>query len=255
MMSKDACILHIATDLKQLGILPGDSILVHSAFKALGSVPGGPESVIQGLLRAISPHGTLLMPALNWNLTPPEPFNIRMTPSIVGAISEYFRTRPGTQRSMHPTHSICALGPRAQELLDDHWRDTTPCGPQSPLHKLLESHGKIIMLGCGLEPNTSMHALEEYVEPVYLYGPHCVYSLIDQQGKSYQKEYRNHGFEQHEQRYDRVAQLEQPSFLRTGMVLQAKTHVLDMPQLKTAVLAKLREDALFFVDKKRNDRG
>ncbi len=250
-MDEHACVLRIAADLKQLGILAGNSILLHSSLKSLGAVAGGIESVIQGIMGAIGTEGSLLMPALNWTIRPPQCFNVNLTPGIVGVIPEYFRTRNGTQRSIHPTHSVCAIGPRTQELLSEHGLDNTPCGQHSPFHKLLETEGKIVMLGCGLEPNTSMHAIEEYVQPAYLYGQNCVYTIIDQQRKHYQKEYRTHGFDGYRQRYDRVMSLDCSSFLSTGMVLQATTYVLDMPKLKAAVLAKLNQDTYFFVDKEK----
>ena len=58
----------IAEALKGLGILPGQTVLVHASFKALGPIPDGIETVVQGLLQAIGPEGTLLMPALSWAL-------------------------------------------------------------------------------------------------------------------------------------------------------------------------------------------
>jgi hypothetical protein len=47
--------------------------MAHTSFKALGPVPRGIETVVQGFLLAIGPEGTLLMPALraypktHWN--------------------------------------------------------------------------------------------------------------------------------------------------------------------------------------------
>ena len=52
----------IAKDLYALGIRPGDTVLVHSSLKSLGPVPGGAETVIQGLLKALGDEGTLLFP-------------------------------------------------------------------------------------------------------------------------------------------------------------------------------------------------
>lgn len=248
-MDERGCVNEIAAGLGNLGIVPGDTILVHSSLKSLGPVPGGIETVIQGLLRAVGSGGTLLVPALSWALRPPEAFDPRLTLSNIGAIPEYFRTREGTTRSIHPTHSVCGIGKRTRELLDDHWRDATPCGPQSPFRKITESDAKIVMLGCGLRPNTTMHALEEQVEPPYLFGPSCVFTITDWTGKTYQKEYRTHGFAGCMQRYDRAAEFGAAGFIRRGKVLQAETAVLDAPGLRSAVLSKLRENPLHFVDR------
>lgn len=247
-MDEHECSGKIAKGLKDLGVLPGDAVLVHSSFKSLGYVPGGMETVIQGFLNAIGTDGTLLFPALSLGLGSTDIFDVRLTPSNVGAMPEYFRTREGVSRSVHPTHSVCALGRRASELLDDHILDSTPCGGNSPFHKLAETNGKIVMLGCGLKPNTTMHALEEYVEPPYLFGPVRSYAIRDHQRAAFQKEYRTHNFKGYEQRYDKVMELDTGSFLRKGQALQAITYVLDAPNLKRAVLNKMKSDVCFFVE-------
>jgi aminoglycoside 3-N-acetyltransferase len=249
-MDQRDCARKIASGIRELGVLLEDTILVHSSFKSLGYIPGGIETVIQGFLEAIGPEGTLLLPGLSLGLNPSEIFDVRSTPSNVGAIPEYFRTREGTSRSLHPSHSVCAIGKRTNELLDDHGLDNTPCGRHSPFRKLAETNGKIVMLGCGLKPNTTMHALEEYVEPPYLYGPARIYTIRNHQGNTFQKEYRTHGFKIHgyAQRYDKVMELDFGSFLRKGRVLQAITFVLDAPLLKNAVLNKLKEDPNYFVE-------
>ena len=105
----ETIIHHISEDLSALGVRRGGVLLVHSSLRSLGYVPGGAETVIRGLLHALGEEGTLLLPSLSYDhATPRNPyFDIRRTPSNVGAIAEYFRQRPGTLRSMHPTHSVC----------------------------------------------------------------------------------------------------------------------------------------------------
>ncbi len=155
----------LVRDLLALGVRPGGVLLVHSSLRSLGPLPGGAESVIRALLAALGPDGTLLTPALSFaSVGRDRPiFDARQTPSCVGALSEAFRTRPGTLRSVHPTHSVCGAGCLAGELLGDHERDTTPVGPHSPFARLPAVHGQILFLGCGLRPNTSMHGVEERV--------------------------------------------------------------------------------------------
>lgn len=238
----------LCADLRTLGVGDGDVIMVHSSFKSLGPVPGGIETVIQGLLAAVGALGTLLMPGLSWTIQPGEIFDPTATPVIVGAIPNTFRSYPGVRRSLHPTHSVCGLGARAEDLLADHLHDITPCGMHSPFHKLADVGGKIVMLGCGLRPNTTMHALEESIEPPYLFGDWRVYTLQMPDGCLLQKEYRVHNFKGWEQRYDRVALLESQAFMRRGQVLNAETYTIDVQGLRTAVLEKLRQEPLFFVD-------
>jgi aminoglycoside 3-N-acetyltransferase len=238
----------IIHDCRVLGLVEGDLLMVHSSYKSLGHVYGGIETVIQALLETIGKTGTLLMPALSWNIQPGDLFDPVLTPSIVGAVSEYFRKRVGTQRSFHPSHSVCGVGYRVAEMLDDHVNDITPCGEHSPFRKITEQKGKILMLGCGLKPNTTMHALEEFTIPPYLFGQDRLIYMKTPDGFIINKLYKWHNFRGWEQRYDRV-ELLQGDFIRSGYVLQAKSALLDAQKLRQAVLSKMTEDQLFFVDR------
>ncbi len=239
-------------DLLELGVRPGGILLVHSSLKALGPLAGGPADVIAALREALGPGGTLLLPALSYaTVTRENPvFDQRLTPSCVGIIPETFRLMPGVRRSLHPTHSVCAIGPLAGELLDAHASDSTPCGPASPFRRLPEADGRILMLGCGLKPNTSMHAIEELAVPPYLFGARIEYMLVREDGARVVKRYTPHDFAGWRQRYDRVEALLGPAGLRTGRVLEAEAHLLDAAALREAALAALRRDPLAFVERR-----
>ena len=239
-------------DSRTLGVRPGGVLLVHSslgAFARTGPVPGGAETVIDALIASIGEDGTLLLPALSYEtVTRSNPeFDARTTPSNVGVIPETFRRRDGVVRSVHPTHSVCAAGPRAAELTDGHLADSTPCGEHSPFHRLPRTDGQILMLGCSLMPNTSMHAIEELVEPRYLFGEPYECSVTDANGTTVRKRYRPHGFRGWQQRYDRVADVLAPPALRTGTIAGAPSHLIEARDLWTAVERRLREDELAFV--------
>jgi aminoglycoside 3-N-acetyltransferase len=227
--------------------------MVHSSLSALGWVPGGAKTVIDALLQALGPEGTLLMPALTYlRVTRAQPhFDVRNTPSNVGRIPETFRLRPDVMRSVHPTHSVCGLGPLAAALLQDHPLDDTPCGPRSPFHLLPQLDGQILMLGCGLSPNTSFHAMEEVVQPPYLFSSPILYSLTFADGATVEKCYTPHNFHGWIQRYERAALVLGPPGLRTGKALQGQAHLLDAEKLWDAALNALRCDPLFFVEKEQ----
>jgi aminoglycoside 3-N-acetyltransferase len=230
-------------------VRPGGALLVHSSLRALGPGAGGPEAVIAALQEALGPAGTLLLPALSYAaVTPEHPlFDVRTTPSCVGIIPETFR-RAGVRRSLHPTHSVCAAGPQAAALLDRHASDSTPCGPCSPFHLLPEVRGQILMLGCGLGPNTSMHAVEEMVVPPYVFGEKVRYTLVREDGTALDKEYTTHGFLGWKQRYERISALLGAPGLRSGLVLEAQCHLLEASALWEHALAALRQDPLAFVE-------
>lgn len=237
--------ISLAHDLRALGLRPGATVMVHAAFRALGV--RDPELVILALLDVLGDRGTLLMPALSWLQEPPDVHDTRATPSCVGFLPEYFRTRPGTRRSLHPTHSVSGVGARAAELLQVHRVDTTPCGPHSPFTAILRG-GAILFLGCGLRPNTAMHAVEEHNPPPYLFGPPRPYTITDEHGQTFRRVYTPHGFAGVTQRYDRVADLLAPPALRSGRVGAADAFLLDGPALLDAALAALRHDPFFFVE-------
>ena len=240
----------IAQDLIAAGLRPGGCALVHSSLSSLGYVPGGAETVIQGVLAALGPAGTLLMPALSYeHVHARQPFfDVLRTPSNVGAIPEAFRIRPGTQRSVNPTHSVCGIGPRAAELLGRHHEDETPCGPHSPFRLLRQAGGQIVFLGCGLRPNTSMHSVEEVIEPPYLFGGMVEYRARLLNGDEITLRCRRHNFAGYAQRYDRLAGLLKARELRTGRVLRAIAHIVECAPMWDRALAALRRDPLFFVE-------
>jgi aminoglycoside 3-N-acetyltransferase len=244
-------IKQIARDLESTGVRRGGVLLVHASLSSMGYVTGGPDTVIRGIMEALGPEGTLLMPALSHiYVTEESPvFDVKKTRSNIGVIAEYFRKMKGTVRSVHPTHSACGLGPLAEQLLNSHIRDATPCGPHSPFRLLPRHHGQILMLGCGLAPNTSMHAIEEIVSPPYLYGPLLSYKLILGSGKSMVKEYRSQGFFGWKHCYERVEKILGKNNLKHGTVLEADTILIEATSLWNTVLPVLRRYPLYFVER------
>jgi len=250
-MIEEQAIERIEAHLAEAGLRPGGAALVHSSLKSMRYVPGGPETVVQGLLHALGSGGTLLMPALTYltvNADHPV-FDVRGSPSCVGAVPEHFRTRPGTLRSVNPTHSVCGIGPHAEALLGTHHMDETPAGPHSPYAGLRDAGGQVVFLGCGLRPNTSMHGVEELVEPTYLFGGTMTYRVVLADGRETHMTCRCHAFKGWRQRYDRLGALLEGGELRTGRVLNAEVHVVDAQALWQKAEAALRRDPFFFVER------
>ena len=82
----------LAEGFEALGIRSGDTLLVHSSLKSLEGA--SPADVIEALLALLGPEGTLMFPTLSYlhsNRNNPV-FDVRRTPSNVGAIPDYFRT-------------------------------------------------------------------------------------------------------------------------------------------------------------------
>lgn len=240
----------LTRDILELGVRPGGTLLVHASLKSLGPLPHGPETVIRALMTALGKDGTLLMPALSYETVGAHHpvFDVRLTPSCVGALPEFFRTRPRTIRSIHPTHSVCGVGRLARDLLDDHYRDTTPVGPNSPFARLREIGGQILFIGCGLRPNTTMHGVEEHIQPPYLFGPPIDYKIILGDGSEMPMRVTSHNFDGWAQRYERI-ESEMRYGLDKGCLLKTECHLLEAAEMWFAALSKLRKDPLAFVEK------
>ncbi len=151
------------------GICLGDMVLVHSSFKSLGPVEGGAETVIAGLLDAIGPEGTLVLPTFaqkdfanayeTWHMD---------KPSDTGYLTEYFRTRPGSVRSDQATHAVAACGAKARWLTETHGHThnlfgnmgDTPFSADSPWEKMFRENAKILMLGVTPLYTTFRHYVE-----------------------------------------------------------------------------------------------
>jgi aminoglycoside 3-N-acetyltransferase len=149
-----------------LGVPQGGKVLIHSSLRSLGQVEGGAAAVIAGLLDVLGPDGTLLVPTLTGSeeLSSQNPpvFDPDRTPSWTGLIPETLRRRPDATRSLHPTHSVVAVGRDAAGLLAGHACSITPCDEWSPYGELAQqTDGYILLVGVTHASNTTFHHVEE----------------------------------------------------------------------------------------------
>ncbi|MCY0898028.1 MAG: AAC(3) family N-acetyltransferase [Firmicutes bacterium] len=168
--------------LEALGIVRGDALLVHSSFKAFGQVDGGAQTVIDALAEVLGPDGLLIMPTHTWDtVNARQPvFHVRLTPSIVGYLTEAFRHRAGARRSRHPTHSVAALGREADDFVAGHERWSTPCAKGSPYGRLVDRGGAVVLLGVDLSRMTLFHGFEEWADLPWLFNrEEILYTVLD----------------------------------------------------------------------------
>src|SRR5258708_9670122 len=141
----------LVEDLRKLGLPEGADVLVHSSLSRLGNVIGGAETVMSALGDVVGPSGTLLFPTLTGAASPrpsrPPRVHVRSTPCWTGRIPETARQSPGARRSVHPTHSVAAIGASAETYAIGHEQSATPCDEHSPYFRLVESGGWILVLG------------------------------------------------------------------------------------------------------------
>lgn len=162
----------IVVGLRELGVEAGDSIMVHSSLKSFGLVDGGPDAVVDALLDAVGPGGLAIAPALTATFVDSRDtgglvFDPATTPSRVGIVTETFRRRPEARRSTHPTHSIAAIGPRAEELVATREEGST-FDIEGPYRRLIDWGAKIVFLGVYPVCNTTLHVIEDWLDMPYM---------------------------------------------------------------------------------------
>jgi aminoglycoside 3-N-acetyltransferase len=243
----------IMKSLRREGISSGDNLVVHSSLRSLGYVEGGAEAVIRALTEALAPGGTVMMPTFTFSLAiwRMPPFERDLSPSRVGKVTEVFRTMPGTLRSEHPTHSVAASGPLAEELITGHL-DSTPLGRESPFDKLRLHRGKILMLGTRQDTNSSLHLCEVLADVPYIhiaFTPGRDYELAqlrEKSGRIREIEIReipgcSRGFLRAEE------YLRERGVLRDVQVCGAESQLLDLQALADAMIEKLRQEPTFLL--------
>ena len=158
----------IEAGLQRLGLEGGDVCMVHSSLSSFGWVVGGAETVIAALLSVVGPDGTVVLPTFCRGEDSFEIWDIEKSPSYVGRITEVFRLRPDSLRSDHPTHSVAAIGPLAEEITAGHTSACScpgPWGPAafgqgSPWQRLYEHNALYIFLGVDFSVNTIGHYVQ-----------------------------------------------------------------------------------------------
>jgi len=158
----------IKDGFKKLGLKSGDNVGVHSSLSAFGYVEGGADAVIDALFETVGEEGTVVMPTYSKNVQALEktqeeidmgitwkyrvlPYDPQSDGCWTGAIPDTFWRRDGAIRNSKPTHSLTAMGAKAEEL-SQNWKE------------LMDADGYILLLGVTLGCCSSMHLAEEYVQ-------------------------------------------------------------------------------------------
>jgi aminoglycoside 3-N-acetyltransferase len=152
-------------------VLPGDSLIVHASLRTVGRVEGGADAVIDALLETVGPEGTIVAPTFS-NLrfsadsVEPDPSNC-IASEVVGVLPERLMRRPDAYRSRHRAFSFTALGSNAEFITAEapfHY----PMGTNSPLARLFQLNGGVLLLGVGHEANSAIYLAEAWANVPYL---------------------------------------------------------------------------------------
>ncbi|HEY0685067.1 MAG TPA: AAC(3)-IV family aminoglycoside N-acetyltransferase [Steroidobacter sp.] len=170
-MKSELSVADVASQLRRLGVRRGGVLLVHTSFRAVRPVERGPLGLIEALRDALGTDGTLVMPS--WTELDDEPFDPLTTPSAtdLGVTAQMFWRLPDVVRSDH-FHAFAAVGPQAQFITADPL-PLPPHIPASPVGRVRDADGQVLLLGVGHDANTTMHLAELIAGVPYRTPSYC----------------------------------------------------------------------------------
>jgi len=154
------------------GIEKGDTVLLHSSIapsilrdKRRLAGQELPKLFFNAFSQAVGEEGTMIYPTFNFDFSDGNPYDIRNSPSQMGALSNY-ALRQSTFRTGHPVYSFVAFGAKAQQLCGVNNRSAY--GIDSPFEMLKALDAKVAILN--LPDQNSMtfyHHVEQLMEVPY----------------------------------------------------------------------------------------
>lgn len=153
----------LLADLRRLGVREGDTILVHSSLSGLGPLADGEKTVFAALEQAVGEGGTVVMPSFVHSTLERPPYDPAHTPTRTGELTDRFWRRPGVLRSRHPSHGLAAWGRWASFLVADN-EQYEPYDIRGGFGRLYQLDAKVLMIGCGLQANSTLHAVEDWAD-------------------------------------------------------------------------------------------
>ena len=144
---------------------------MHTSFRAVKPVESGPLGLIEAVRGALGPDGTLVMPS--WSGNDDVPFDPLISPaaSDLGVVADTFWRLPGVIRSDH-LQAFAAAGPQA-ELITSDPLPLPPHIPESPVGRVHDLNGQVLLLGVGHDADTTLHLAELLASVPYRVPRYC----------------------------------------------------------------------------------
>jgi aminoglycoside N3'-acetyltransferase len=230
----------LVEQLLALGVPHGGVLLVHTSFRQVRPVEGGPEGLIRALREALGPEGTLVMPSMSGD--DDQVFDAARTPTEdMGVLAEAFWRMPGVLRSDSP-HAFAAVGPRAREITAPH-SVFVPHGLDSPVGRVYEMDGQVLLLGVGHDSNTTIHLAENLANVSYSRRKHVT---VLQGGVPTRVDYDE--VDHCTERFELAdGWLDEAGLQQRGMVGHALARLARSRDIVDVVLSRLREDETVFL--------
>jgi aminoglycoside 3-N-acetyltransferase len=236
----------IAKQLRDLGVGPGSVLLAHTSFSKITPVEDGPQGLIAALRLALGREGTLVMPSMTED--DDHPFDSKTTPCIgMGIVSDMFWRLPGVLRSDNPS-AFAAVGEQAVRITAPHPIDP-PHGLNSPVGRVYELDGQVLLLGVGHDANTTIHLAESLAGVRYRRKK---YVTVVKDGKPTRVDYQE--IDHCCQNFNLVDRwLEERGLQRKGYVGHAEARLAQSQNIVTVAVEQLRMNETIFLHPKGVD--
>ena len=156
----------IHTQLRQMGVSPSDTVLMHTSMKAVGEVEGRAEGFLDILIDYFAEDGLFLIPThtyANLNDLSKPTMDMNSPYTCIGLLPSLAAVHPKAHRSLHPTHSMAAFGKRAEEYIAGEEEIDTSTHWKGCYGKLYDVGGKVLLCGVGHNRDTYLHSCEERI--------------------------------------------------------------------------------------------
>lgn len=186
--------LELQDQIRKMGILPTDTVLVHTSLRAVGAIEGGADDLIDAFTEYLT-DGLFLVPTHTWATVNKEPhvYDVNTTEPCIGTLPKVAAFRKDGIRSLHPTHSLWGCGKNAEAFLQGEELAETPASPGGAWDRLADIGAKILLIGVGLDKNTFIHSVEEFAGiPDRLKGESYDITILDHQGNKLVHPYHRH---------------------------------------------------------------
>lgn len=185
---------YLKQQIKDMGITPEDTVLIHTSYKSIGEIEGGIDGLIDTFKEYLS-EGLFIVPTHTWGVVTRENpiYDVRSTTPCIGAVPEVAAFRKDGIRSLHPTHSVWATGKKAKEFINGEELATTPAPVGGCWNRLVGIGAKILLIGVGNNRNTFIHAVDEMAKlDDRLAQTTWDVTIIDYDGRKISHAYRSH---------------------------------------------------------------
>lgn len=181
----------IVNALRAQGINSVSHLMVHVSLFKMGYVKGGAQSVVNALKKTVGTNGYLMMPAYSTSgrtydyIKINRSFDIKKTPTKLGAVPELFRISGGVYRTPHPTHSVSIWGKKAQQLAKDDRLIMDPFWNHA-YEFMLDNDAYVLLIGVNFESMSIMRMLDD-IDPTSGLNPYLdelfTFCVLDYDGK------------------------------------------------------------------------